>query len=169
MVQGGGSGGGCSRSTGGSVSDGPAIRPVENSGGNLGGTQGASAKIPDPIEHVREIQLGGKTMIIGGDGSASEAEVDAAAAELQRMYDASPTFRESIDNGPDTMTFTLGERGDNTSWGGGGRVFLNINNVEPGNNDRFQGLVGHEFAHAAEGLGHGSELDSIEERVRAEA
>ncbi len=160
-------GGGCSR--GGSINTAGGIESVGGSGGNLGGVQGPSERIPDPTEHVREVQLGDKTITVGGDGSASEAEVNAAAAELERMYETSPTFRNSIDSGPDSMTFTLGKRDDNTSWGGGGRVFININNVQPGNNDTFQGLVGHEFAHAADGLGHGAELDSIEERVRAEA
>lgn len=146
------------------------VRSVGGPGGSLGGTQGPSDKIPDPTQNVREVTLGGKTMTIGSDGSASRAEVDAAATELQRMYDASPTFRESIDGaGAEKLTVTIGRRGDNTSWGGGGRVFLNLNNITAGNNDRFQGIVGHEFAHAADGLGHGAELDSIEDRVRAEA
>ncbi len=145
------------------------VMPVEGSG-NLGGSHGPSERIPDPTEHVREITLGDKTMTVGGDGSASEGEVDAAAAELQRMYNASPSFKQSIDNAQSSdLTFTVGRRSDNTSWGGGGRVFLNINNVTPGNNDRFQGLVGHEFGHAAQGLHHGAELDSLEARVRAEA
>ncbi len=136
----------------------------------LGGSQGPSARIPDPTQNVREVQLGSKTMTIGSDGSASAAEVDEAASEMQRMYDTSPTFRQTIDSaGTDNLTVTLGRRDDNTSWGGGGRVFLNLNNIEAGNNDRFQGIVGHEFAHAAAGLGHGAELDSIEDRVRMEA
>ena len=136
----------------------------------LGGSQGPSARIPAPTENVRDIQLGSKTMTIGSDGSASAAEVDSAAAEMQRMYDSSPTFRQTIDNaGSEKLTVTLGRRGDNTSWGGGGRVFLNLNNIEAGNNDRFQGIVGHEFAHAASGLGHGAALDAIESRVRSEA
>jgi len=162
---------GCGKSRGASSigSDGT-LRPVEGASGPLGGTQGPSDKIPDPTKNVREVALGDKTMTIGSDGSASAAEVDAAAKELQRMYDVSPTFRDSIDGaGADKLTVTLGRRGDNTSWGGGGRVFLNLNNISAGNNDRFQGIVGHEFAHAADGLGHGSELDAIEDKVRAEA
>jgi len=161
----------CGKSRGASSigSDGT-LRPVEGAGGPLGGTQGPSDKIPDPTKNVREVALGDKTMTIGSDGSASAAEVDAAAKELQRMYDVSPTFRDSIDGaGADELTVTLGRRGDNTSWGGGGRVFLNLNNISAGNNDRFQGIVGHEFAHAADGLGHGPELDAIEDKVRAEA
>jgi len=146
-------------------------KSVDGPGANgLGGTQGASERIPDPAQNVRVVQLGNKTMTIGSDGSASAAEVDSAVAEMQRMYDTSPTFRQMVDNsGAEDLTVTLGRRGDNTSWGGGGRVFLNLNNIEAGNNDRFQGIVGHEFAHAASGLGHGAELDSIEDRVRAEA
>ncbi len=146
-------------------------KSVEGTGANgLGGTQGPSERIPDPTQNVREVQLGNKTMTIGSDGSASAAEVDTAATELQRMYDSSPTFRQTIDNaGSEQLTVTLGRRGDNTSWGGGGRVFLNLNNIDAGNNDRFQGIVGHEFAHAASGLGHGAELDGIEDRVRSEA
>ena len=58
--------------------------------------------------------------------------------------------------------------GGTRRWGGGGRVFLNLNNISAGANDRFQGIVGHEFAHAA-GLPHGAELDSIEDSVRREA
>ncbi len=163
-------GGGGSVSGATSTSASGQTRPVDGGGGDLGGTQGPSARIPDPTVSVREIQLGGKSMTIGSDGSASPAEVDAAATELQRMYDSSPTFRESIDTADaDKLTFTLGRRDDNTSWGGGGRVFLNLNNIEAGNNDRFQGIVGHEFAHAANGLHHGPELDNIEARVRAEA
>jgi len=159
------------KSSGGSIisSEGQ-VRSVGSESSGLGGSQGPSERIPDPTENTRDVQLGGKTMTIGSDGSASAAEVDAAAGELQRMYDASPTFKESIDSaGTDNLTVTLGRRGDNTSWGGGGRVFLNLNNIEAGNNDRFQGIVGHEFAHAANGLPHGAELDAIEDRVRAEA
>lgn len=145
-------------------------RSVETGVGasGLGGTQGPSERIPDPSANVREVKLGGKTMTIGSDGSASKAEVDRAAGELQRMYDSSPTFRKTVDSADGDLTVTLGRRGDNTSWGGGGRVFLNLNNISAGANDRFQGIVGHEFAHAA-GLPHGAELDSIEDRVRKEA
>lgn len=146
------------------------IRPVEGGTGALGGTQGPSERIPDPTENIRTIQLGSRSMTIGSDGSASAAEVDAAAREMQRMYDVSPSFRRSIDSaGADDLVVTLGRRGDNTSWGGGGRVFLNLNNIEAGNNDRFQGIVGHEFGHAANGLPHGAELESLEQRVQAEA
>ncbi len=145
-------------------------RPVEGSGGPLGGEQGPSERIPDPTQDVRQVRLGARTMTIGSNGTASTAEVDAAARELQRMYDVSPTFRSSIDStGSDGLTVTLGRRGDNTSWGGGARVFLNLNDIEAGNNDRFQGIVGHEFAHASNGLDHGPALDAIEARVRAEA
>ena len=139
-------------------------------GSNLGGEQGASARIPDPTQNVREVQIGSKTMTIGSDGSASAAEVDAAVGEMQRMYDVSPTFRNSIESSTsENLTMTLGRRGDNTSWGGGARVFLNLNNIEAGNNDSFQGIVAHEFAHAANGLPHGGALDAIESAVQAEA
>jgi len=134
----------------------------------LGGTQGPSDRIPDPSSNVREVKLGDKTMTIGSDGSASKTEVDRAEAELKRMYETSPTFKETVNDADGDLTVTLGRRGDNTSWGGGGRVFLNLNNISAGANDRFQGIVGHEFAHAA-GLPHGAELDSIEDSVRREA
>ncbi len=145
------------------------IIPVQGQS-NLGGTQGPSERIPEPTQNVREIDLGGKTMTIGGDGSVSNAEVNAAAAEMQRMYDTSPTFRASVDNAQSAdLTVTVGKRGDNTSWGGGGRIFLNVNNITPGNNDTFQGIVGHEMGHAAQGLSHGAALDNMEEDVRMEA
>jgi len=167
MSKGGKSDGGSSIGTDGQVKS---VGSATDNTGGLGGSQGPSSRIPDPTQDVREVQLGSKTMTIGSDGNASAAEVDTAANELQRMYDASPTFRESIESSTsDTLTVTLGRRGDNTSWGGGARVFLNLNNISAGNNDRFQGIVGHEFAHASNGLGHGAELDAIEDRVRAEA
>ena len=131
--------------------------------------QGPSERIPDPTENVRTFELGGKTMTMGSDGTATKAEVDQAEAEVKQMYENSPSFRETI-NSADTndLTMTLGKRGDNTSWGGGGRVFLNLNNVSP-SGDTFQELVGHEWGHAAGGLGHGPELEALEERVRNEA
>ncbi len=169
MSQSGSSRGGAVATGSGEASGAVPIRSVGGSGGALGGTQGPSDNIPDPTENVREIRLGGKTVTIGSDGSASAAEVGAAGAELQRMYDTSPTFRRTIDSADGTnLTVTLGRRGDNTSWGGGARVFLNLNNINAGNNDSFQMIAGHEFAHAA-GLPHGAELEAIEAAVGAEA
>lgn len=154
---GGGSGGGGPSGVGG--------------GGAAGGPPGAG-NIPRPQEHIQTLQLGNKTVKVGGDGTgaASAQEVAATAKSIEHMYNTSPTFKNMIDNSQhQNLEVSVGRRSDNTSWGGGGRVFMNINNVAPGNSDTFQGLLGHEFAHAAAGLHHGAELDRIEAATAAEA
>ncbi len=135
------------------------------------GAAGGDGQIPIPAQFVETFQLGDKTITIGGDGTASQAEVQATKQTLSDMYQNSPTFQNMIDSSSDpSFEVSVGRRDDNTSWGNAdGRVFLNINNLTPGNNDAFQGITAHEFAHAAADLGHGSELDSIQDRVAAEA
>lgn len=135
-------------------------------------TQGnADAKIPKPTEHIQTLNLGGKQITVGGDGSASAAEVQSTAASISNLYQNSPTFKNMIDNSRDpSFQVSVGRRSDNTSWGAGdGRLFMNINNVVPGNNDTFQSLLGHEFAHASIDLGHGAELEQLQSRVAQEA
>ena len=159
-----------SGSGGHSGSDGHSHSDGHSGSGRLGGTQGPSDRIPAPTDNVREIQLGGRTVTVGGDGSASAGEVDATAAELENLYNNSPSFKQTIDNSSaEELVVTVGRRGDNISWGGGGRVFMNVNNIQPGSNDTFQELMAHEFGHAAAGLEHGSTLDNLSRSVANEA
>lgn len=158
---------------GGSISSAPSegsnIRSAGGSG-NLGGTQRASDKLPDPVTDIQTVQLGSKSVTVGGDGSATRSEVNSAASELRNLYTNSSSFQKTVDNsGSENMTLAVGRRDDNTSWGGGGRVFMNVNNVAPGSNNTFQALVAHEFGHAAAGMSHGSALDNLSSAVAAEA
>ena len=145
--------------------DGGGVLPENGTSGSAGGSN-----IPKPTEHIQTIELGGKQVTIGGDGTASAAEVQETADTMKRMYQTSPTFRGQIDSNQNaSLEVSVGRRSDNTSWGNSdGRVFLNINNVSPTSNDTFEALVSHEVAHT-QGHDHGSEMDSLEERVAAEA
>ncbi len=127
--------------------------------------------IPKPTEHLQEVDLGGKKMTIGGDGSASAQEVKATAESIKNLYQNSDSFKDMIDSSSDKgFEVSVGKRGDNTSWGNAdGRVFMNINNIEPGDSNGFQSLLGHEFAHASIDLDHGAQLDNISSAVAAEA
>lgn len=140
---------------------GGSIQP--ESGGNL------NSAIPDPTQDIQSFDLGPKTVVIGGDGSATAQEVEQTAQTLQQMYQSSPSFRDQIDNNPNqTLQIAVGKRADNTSWGGSdGRIFLNINNVSPTANDTFESLVSHEVGHT-QGLGHGGQMEALESAVAAE-
>lgn len=140
--------------------------PVAESGGNGGG----SDNIPKPTEHVQTINLGGKEVTIGGDGTASAQEVQQTADTMQRMYQTSPSFRQQIDGNQNaSLEVSVGRRSDNTSWGNpDGRIFMNINNVSPTTNDTFESLVSHEIGHT-QGMDHGSAMEALQERVAAEA
>lgn len=130
-----------------------------------------SEKIPDATEHMQSFDLGGKTINIGGDGTASAAEVQSTADSIKHLYQSSDTFKGMIDSSSDPkFDVSVGKREDNLSWGGSdGRIFMNLNNVEADNSDRFQELVGHEFAHASIDLSHGSEMERTAKAVAAEA
>ncbi|MGF1642096.1 MAG: hypothetical protein ACFCUJ_00520 [Thiotrichales bacterium] len=148
---------------GGSVSDGDGtgVRSV------LG-----NSNIPPPVDNLQSVQLGGKTLTVGGDGSgtASAAEVSQTAASIENLYANSPSFKQMIDSSPhQNLEVSVGRRADNTSWGGGGSVFMNLNNIAAGNSDTFQELLAHEFAHAAIDMQHGSEQDVLQDRIAAEA
>lgn len=154
---------------GGSVpSGGDGVSPVN--GGGAGGSAGGDV-IPKPTEHLQTLNLGGKNVVVGGDGTASAAEVQATAQSIQNLYANSPTFKNMIDNSSDpNFEVSVGRRSDNTSWGNSeGRIFMNINNINPGNSDSWQSLLGHEFAHASIDIGHGSQIEQIESAVAREA
>ncbi len=159
-----GCGGGHEPGTGrGGVSRGEGT-PVRSELGN--------ANIPPPVDNLRTLQLGAKTLTIGGDGtdSASPAEVEQTAQAIEQLYQRSPTFRQLIDDSPhQALEVAVGRRSDNISWGGGGSVFMNLNNIAPGSADTFQALLAHEFAHAAADMQHGSAQDALQEAVAAEA
>lgn len=156
------------------------MEQLESSGGGSGAVtpdgggslkpESGSGNIPAPTEHVQTINLGGKQITIGGDGTASAQEVQQAAQTMQNMYQTSPSFRQQIDSNPNaSLEVSIGRRGDNTSWGStDGRVFLNINNVSPTGNDTFQSLVAHEVAHT-QGIGHGSGIEALEDAAAAQA
>lgn len=184
MLQGGQTGGspqeasktggsGDSKSHGGSTPNGEngGIKPVNGSG--PGGSAGSSELIPAPQENIQTLNLGGKQVTVGGDGTgnASASEVKATADNIQNLYNNSPTFRNMIDSSSDqSFTVSVGRRDDNTSWGNTtGKVFMNLNNVSPNNSDTFQSLLGHEFAHASIDLGHGSQMEQVENAVAQEA
>lgn len=143
----------------------------QGSGGN--GGSGSNERIPPPSENIQQLNLGGKTVTVGGDGTgtASAEEVAKTAQSIEHMYQNSPTFKDMIDNSSDpSFEVSVGRRDDNTSWGNTeGRVFMNINNIDPGNSDSWQSLLSHEFAHASIDLGHGAEMENLEQRAAREA
>ncbi|MGF1548104.1 MAG: hypothetical protein ACFCUG_12340 [Thiotrichales bacterium] len=148
---------------GGSVSDGEGTG-VRSALGN--------SNIPPPVDNLQSVQLGGKTLTVGGDGTgtASASEVSQTAASIQNLYANSPSFKQMIDSSPhQTLEVSVGRRADNTSWGGGGSVYMNLNNIAPGNSDTFQELLAHEFAHAAVDMRHGSEQEALQDQIAAEA
>ena len=155
---------------GSSTGSGSGVTPVNGSG--PGGSAGnSSGLIPKPSEHIQQLNLGGKTVTVGGDGTSSAEEVGATAQSIQNLYQNSPTFKGMVDNSSDpSFEVSVGRRDDNTSWGNsGGRVFMNINNINPGNTDAFQSLLGHEFAHASIDIGHGGQMEQIQDAVAREA
>lgn len=154
---------------GSSTGSGGGIAPVSGSGS--GGSAGSNELIPPPTEHIQQLNLGGKTVTVGGDGTSSAEEVGATAQSIQQLYQNSPTFKDMIDDSSDpSFEVSVGRRDDNTSWGNTeGRVFMNINNIAPGNSDAFQSLLGHEFAHASIDLGHGGQMEQVQSAVAREA
>ncbi len=130
-----------------------------------------SGQIPKPIEHMQSADLGGKQVIIGGDGTASASEVAQTKNELVKLYENSPSFKNMIDQSPNqSFEMSVGKRSDNMSWGNAdGRVFMNINNILPDSSDNFQALTAHEFAHAGVGMDHGNTMQNFEKRVYQEA
>jgi len=163
-------GGGTGKTRGGSTAgpDGN-VSPVTGSG--PGGSAGSEELIPKPTEHLQTLNLGGKNVTVGGDGTSSAQEVAATASQVQNLYDNSPTFRNMIDSSSDpSFEVSVGRRSDNTSWGNTqGRVFMNINNISPGSSDTFQSLMGHEFAHASVDMPHGSAIEQTQNAVAQEA
>jgi len=130
-----------------------------------------NGKIPQATENIQNFQLGGKNISVGSEGTASATEVEATAQSIKHVYQNSPTFRNMIDNSSDpSFAVTVGKRSDNTSWGNtGGKIFMNLNNIQASNNDSFQALLAHEFAHASIDLKHGAEMQRIEKAVAQEA
>jgi hypothetical protein len=158
--------GGSSSSNGGSVpTGGDSVTSTDVPSSN------SSEKIPPATEHMQSFSLGGKDINIGGDGTASAAEVQSTADSIKHLYQNSDTFKSMIDDSSDPkFDVTVGKRDDNLSWGGSnGAVFMNLNNIGADNSDRFQELLGHEFAHASIDLKHGAEMDRTASAVAAEA
>lgn len=131
----------------------------------------SSEKIPPITEHIQSFSLGEKEINIGGDGTASAAEVKSTADSIKHLYENSDTFKSMIDDSSDPkFDVTVGKREDNLSWGGSkGAIFMNLNNIDANNSDGFQALLGHEFAHASIDLGHGAEMERTSAAVAAEA
>lgn len=113
-------------------------------GGNgaEGSSSAANDKIPPATEHIQQLNLGGKPVSVGGDGTASAEEVFATAANIQHLYDNNPAFKEMIDkSGDNQLEITVGRNTENSSWDSdNGRVFLNMNQVAPSNSNTYQDL-----------------------------
>lgn len=163
-------GGSQSPKGGSSAGPGGGVNPVKGTGPG-GSAPAGDGTIPKPTEHIQELNLGGKTVTVGGDGTASAEEIAQTAQSIEHMYQNSPTFKNMIDNSSDpSFEVSVGKRSDNTSWGNSnGRIFMNTNNVAPGNSDAWQSLLSHEFAHASIDLGHGGEMERLEEQAAREA
>lgn len=131
----------------------------------------SNEKIPPITEHIQSFSLGEKEITIGGDGNASAAEVKSTADSIKHLYENSDTFKSMIDDSSDPkFDVTVGKREDNLSWGSTkGAIFMNLNNIGADNSDRFQELLGHEFAHASIDLGHGAQMERTAAAVAAEA
>lgn len=159
------------------------VKPESGAGGGpaSGGGEGGNnikdsrpdqtGKIPEPTEHIQTFDLGGKEVKIGGDGTASKAEVQATADSMKDLYQNSETFKGMIDDSSDKgFEVSVGKRSDNMSWGNAdGRLFMNIGNISPGNSDDFQSILAHEVAHASIDLSHGAQMERIEDSVATEA
>lgn len=130
-----------------------------------------NGQIPKPTEHKQSFELGGKQVVIGGDGSASAKDVQQTKDTLTNMYGKSDTFKKMMDSSPnEAFEVSVGKRDDNMSWGNAdGRVFMNVNNIKAGANDGFEALTAHEFGHAGVGMQHGAEMKQFEQRVAKEA
>ena len=157
------------------------VEPEGGAGSPAGGNEGGNnikdsepnqtGKIPKPTEHIQTFDLGGKEVKIGGDGTASKAEVQATADSMKNLYQNSDTFKGMIDDSSDKgFEVSVGKRSDNMSWGNAdGRLFMNVGNTSPGNSDNFQSLLAHEVAHASIDLDHGAQMEKIEDLVAAQA
>ncbi|WP_020559393.1 hypothetical protein [Thiofilum flexile] len=169
IVPWGNMGGGGNTRGGSTTGPNGSVIPIRGSG--VGGSAGQNELIPRPTEYIKLLSLGDKPVTVGGDGTSSAEEVAATANQIQYLYDNSPTFKSMIDNSSDpAFEVSVGRRPDNTSWGNtDGRVFMNINNVNPGNSDNFQSLMGHEFAHASIDVLHGSRMEQLQSAVAQEA
>lgn len=130
-----------------------------------------NSKIPEATENIQNFQLGDKNISVGSDATASATEVEETAKSIKHAYQNSPTFQNMIDQSSDPFfTVTVGKRNDNTSWGNtAGKIFMNLNNIQASNDDTFQALLAHEFAHASIDLKHGAEIQRIEKAVAKEA
>ncbi len=128
-------------------------------------------QIPKPTEHKQSFELGGKQVTIGGDGSASAAEVQQTKDTLTNLYENSGSFKQMLDSSPnESFEVSVGKRDDNMSWGNAdGRVFMNINNIKPDSGDGFESLMAHELAHAGVNMQHGTEMKQFEQTVAKEA
>jgi hypothetical protein len=128
-------------------------------------------QIPKPTEHKQSFELGGKQITVGGDGSASAAEVQQTKNTLTNLYENSNSFKEMIDSSPnESFDVSVGKRDDNMSWGNeDGRVFMNINSIDPNSGDNFESLMAHEMGHAGAGMEHGAAMKQFEEAVAKEA
>lgn len=135
---------------------------------NVGAGDG---QIPKPTEYKQSFDLGGKQVTIGGDGSASAAEVQQTKDTLTNLYENSGSFKQMLDSSPnESFEVSVGKRDDNMSWGNAdGRVFMNINNIKPDSGDGFESLMGHELAHAGVDMQHGAEMEQFEQTVAKEA
>jgi hypothetical protein len=138
---------------------------------NANNIAAGDGEIPKPSEHLQNFSLGDKEIVIGGDGSASASEVQQTKETLSGLYDNSTSFKEMIDSSPnESFEVSVGRKDDNMSWGNAdGRVFMNINNIEPDSSDSFQALTAHEFSHAGIDQQHGAEMKQFEQTVAAEA
>ncbi len=130
----------------------------------------SNSKIPEATENIQNFQLGGKNISVGSDGTASATEVEETVQSIKHAYQNSPTFQNMIDKSSDpSFAVTVGKRSDNTSWGNtGGKIFMNLSNIKASNDDTFQALLAHEFAHASIDLKHGAEMKRIEKAVAKE-
>jgi hypothetical protein len=154
-----------------SISDSKPVKTVNTSSSPSGTSKtGTNSKIPKATENIQNFQLGSKNISVGSNGTASATEVEETAQSIKHAYQSSPTFQNMIDKSSDpSFAVTVGKRNDNTSWGNtGGKIFMNLNNIQASNNDTFQALLSHEFAHASIDLKHGAEIQRIEKAVAKE-
>ncbi len=169
-IGGAGNGGGATQGAGKGGGEKPA--KVEN--GNIVAENNVAAgdgQIPKPTEHKQSFELGGKQVTMGGDGSASAAEVQQTKETLTNLYNNSSSFKQMLDSSPnESFEVSVGKRDDNMSWGNAdGRVFMNINNIKPDSGDGFESLMAHELAHAGVNMQHGDEMKQFEQTVAKEA
>ncbi|MCK5809914.1 MAG: hypothetical protein KAH00_02435 [Cocleimonas sp.] len=156
---------------GGSSAAGDTGKASEASKGAENKVSAGDGQIPQPTEHKQSFELGGKQVTVGGDGSASPAEVQQTKDTLTNLYENSNNFKEMIDSSPnESFDVSVGKRDDNMSWGNeDGRVFMNINSIDPNSGDGFESLMAHEMGHAGADMEHGAEMKQFEQTVAKEA